>query len=413
MISDTFRCGVQHLLTTYGIGFPSDILTTLCKYVIFPGETASRDKRSLTLSSKVPAAISKNFQPGVDVSLQITRNLDLHTLKKLVQALAAFLSPVEDSLMQMLVFFYLNESTMFDKYLRLKLRELDSVRPIEPTSSRLPQVMLASKDDQDIPLGITMEVFANALYHTKELLLKLITGNATYTDIIADHSHDLKLLNTDHEFQILKEYAEFSHVDADSLDGLIGFKAMLQLFQLTRHMRVIHSVCVQFQLKECLEDPQLKELLELVETLEVHENRRNLTTNDAIEKMQVVRAALCLDEKMDIQFLNLFTAVADSSVFYQFVIEKEFVGEDGQALFNQQYQLITTQLQHEEYKEVVLNHLFAAFKLITPFMDRQQTFPSLMSQVASLGAYDASKQMETVNTNINLIRLWFSRAEVS
>ena len=93
--------------------------------------------------------------------------------------------------------------------------------------------------------------------------------------------------------------------------------------------------------------------------------------------------------------------------------EKEFVGVDGQALFNQQYQLVTTQLQHEEYNELVLNHLFAAFRLITPFVDSEQTFSSLMCQVASLGVYDASKQLETVNRNINLIRLWFSRAEVS
>ena len=404
---------MQHLLATYGIGLPTDVLTTLTKYVVFPGESCSEDKLSLTLSCNIPAAISKNFQPGLDVSLQITRELSLRKLKQLVQTLAAFLVPVEDSMMQMLVFFYLNESRVFDKYLRLQLSQLDSVTPrLLSPASPLPLLIVGRKDDLEMPQGIVMDIFAEALCLTKKLLLNFIAGNATYTDIIADGSPDLISLNIDHEFKILKEYAELNEVEAESLEGLIGFKAMLQLFQLTRHIRMIHSVCVQYQLKHCLEDSKLKDLTELVDTLEVDENKRKLTTKDAIKKMQVVQDALCLNDKMDLKFLNLFTAIADSAVFHQFVTEKQFIGEGGQALFYQQYQLIITQLQHEEYNEAVLNNLFAAFKLITPFVDREQTFTSLMSQVASLGAVDASRQLETVNRNINLIRLWFSRAEV-
>lgn len=404
---------MQHLLATYGIGLPTDVLTTLTKYVVFPGENCSEDKLSLTLSCKIPAAISKSFQPGLDVSLQITRELSLRRLKQLVQALAAFLAPVEDSVMQMLAFFYLNESHVFDKYLRLQLSQLDSVTPREPSpASPLPLLIVQRKDDLEMPQGIVMDIFAKALCLTKELLLNFIAGNATYTDIIADGSPDLISLNIDHEFKILKEYAELIQVEAESLEGLKGFKAMLQLFQLTSHIRMIHNVCVQYQLKRCLEDFQLKKLTVLVDTLELDENKRKLTAKDAIKKMQVVRDALCLDDKMDLKFLNLFTAIADSAVFHKFVTEKQFIGEAGQALFHQQYQLIKTQLQHEEYNEAVLNNLFAAFKLITPFVDREQTFTSLMSQVASLGAVDASRQMETVNRNINLIRLWFSRAEV-
>lgn len=402
-------------MTTYGIGLPSHILTALSKYIIFPGEAASDDKLSLSLSCTLPAAVSKNFQPGVDISLQITKKFDLLSLKALVQALSTFLAPVEDNLMQMLVFFYLSESAVFEKYLHIKVCQVDSLRTwtCEVSSSRLPVVSVSSRKSLDTPTGITIEDFASALFLTNELLLKLIKGTATYTDVIANDSPGLMLLNTDREFQILKEYAELSNVEAQNFDGLIGFKAMLQLFQLTRHIEVIHNACVQFHLDRCLQDPTLRELQELVKTLDIEENKRKLTTNDAVEKVRVVREALCLNENNDIRFLNLFAAVADSSVFYQFVTEKKFVGEEGQALFNQQYQLVTTQLQHEEYNELVLNHLFAAFKFITPFVDFEQSFSSLMSQVASLGVCDASKQLETVNRNIHLIRLWFSKAEVS
>ena len=402
------------MLTTYGISFPSEILTILSKHVLFPGDPFSKDKHSLSLSCKLPANISKNFQPGVQVSLHITRELDLLSLKKLVKDVATFLAPIEDDLMKMLVFFYLSESVVFRKCLNLKLCELDSVRTwtCETSLSRLP---IVTKVDTDTSAGNSMEEFASALFQTKEFLIKLITGTATYVDVIADYTSDLKLLNTDHEFLILKDYADLKHADLkhDNLNGLVGFKAMLQLFQLSGHIKVICDVCVQFQLNECLADPKLKILQQLVCTLDIDENKRNLTTNDAIEKMHIVREALFLAELNNIQSLSLFTAVADSSAFYQFIVEKGFVEEDGRALFNQRYQLIKTQLQHEEYNEVVLNDLFAAFKLITPFMDQKQTFSALMSQVVSLGAYDASKQLETVNRNINLIRLWFSKAEVS
>ena len=411
----TCRCGLHHLLTTYGVGFPSHILTALSKHVIFPGESASDDKLSLSLSCALPAAVSKKFQPGVDVSLQITKELDLLSLKALVQALSSFLAPVEDNLMQMLVFFYLSESAVFEKYLHIKLAQVDSLRTwtCEVSSSRLPVMSISSGESLDTPTGITMEEFASALFLTNELLLNLIAGTATYTDVIANDSPGLLLLNTDCEFQILKEYAGLSNTEAQNFEGLIGFRAMLQLFQLTHHIEVIYSVCVQFHLNKCMEDPKLRNLQELVKTFDVEVNKRKLTTNDAVEQVGVVREALYLNEKNDIRFLNLFTAVADSSAFYQFVTEKHFIGQDGQALFNQQYQLVTTQLQHEEYNELVLNHLFAAFRLITPFVDSEQSFSSLMSQVATLGVYDASKQLETVNRNINLIRLWFSKAEVS
>ena len=82
-------------------------------------------------------------------------------------------------------------------------------------------------------------------------------------------------------------------------------------------------------------------------------------------------------------------------------------------MFQQQYQLITAQLQHEEYNETVLNHLYAAFMFIKPFMDTHQNFHQLMSQVTSLDVTNGLKQLETVNTNITLIQLWFSRAGVS
>ena len=147
-----------------------------------------------------------------------------------------------------------------------------------------------------------------------------------------------------------------------------------------------------------------------MEKLSSEESRAKLTLLEASTNMKRVRYLLCQASPSS---LELFTAVGDSNAFYQFVHEKQFVGEKGQAVFQQQYQLITAQLQHEEYNETVLNHLYAAFKIIEPFMDRDQSFYKLMSQVARLDVTNGLKQLKTVNTNITLIQLWFSRIEVS
>jgi len=418
------RCSLQHVLSKYGVGLPAAILLPISRHVTFPGEKATGLKHSRKLDHRLPPAISKNFLPSLDISLEITRDLNLHELKLLVDGLAAFLAPLEDQL-DMLVFFYLHQSEVFDKYLKLELSKLDD-KPEPPPHTSAPAFNLPAvvpekkkKKKKEDHLGIPVETLATALICTRLLLMKLVNGTASYTDITADGSLSLKTLDIDLEFQILNDYAKHAKIRSVDVEGLKGIKAMLQLFQFTQHITIIYNVCEQYQLENCLTDPELQELVDLVKLLEVEENHKQLTAKDAIKKMERVSSLLRLDDRQNARYLDLFAAVADSTAFHKFVVsEKEFVGEQGQALFRQQYQLVTTHLQHEEYNEAVLNHLFAAFQFITPFTDTQQTFSSLMSQVSTLNAYDPHrqleprKQLETVNRNINLIRLWFSRAEV-
>ena len=81
--------------------------------------------------------------------------------------------------------------------------------------------------------------------------------------------------------------------------------------------------------------------------------RSLLTPLQAAEKMKRVKEILCLEGKMSSRCLDVFAAMRDSAAFYQFVRDKQFFGQQGQAIFLQQYQLITAQLQHEEYDEQV------------------------------------------------------------
>jgi len=369
-------------------------------------------RRDSSLENPIPSSVSGSFRPPGEVQLEISRDMTAAALKKLVAALASFLQPITD--LDFLSFFSLNESEIFDKHLKLQLKKLDNSDECINAPPPSLSLMSISLVVEPVFTGVNVAQLAKALDITKNFIVRLIVGNASYVEIVAEGSLSLRQLDIDQEFNILGDYASVARIEieAGASKGLDGVKALLQLFQYTRHIQVIHSVCQQFNMVNCLEDPNLKELVELVETLE--ENRENLTAKEAIDKMKKVITVLCLETGQSLRFLDLFSAVQDSADFHKFVVqEKQFVGNQGQELFHQQFQLITTQLQHEEYNEAVLNHLFAAFRLITPFTNTEQDFTCLMLSVASLNAMDARRQLETVNRNINLIRLWFSRAEVS
>lgn len=413
---DAGYCSLCEILTKYGVGLPNPILITIKKHVSFPGENKSSDKKAMSVENSIPSSISCNFNPGVpDVKLELTRDIDFLQLKSLVRQLTSFLSPVEDNL-DFLTFFYQNDSEIFDKYLKHQLKILEETKPTKtlegasPKVVALPQVEVAKKQDASVT---AVTLLGEALENTKGFVLRLIQGNAMYTEIIASGSLNLRCMDIDCEFAILNSYAEYAKIDMQDAEGLQGMQAMLQLFQYARHINVIHNVCGQFGLEACLEDEDLKELMQLANMLDEAETENILTAKDAIEKMKRVTELLCLDSRQNHRFLDLFAAVSDSADFHQFIVqEKQFVEESGRELFVQQYQLITTQLQHEEYKEVVLNHLFAAFKMIMPFTQKGLSFRALMAKVSELNAYDGRRQLDTVNRNINLIRLWFSRAEV-
>ena len=270
--------------------------------------------------------------------------------------------------------------------------------------------MQSHPDDQSLVQGIPLAVLQRAMDSTRDLIMKLMQGTAAYSDIIAKGKLNLEKLDIKQELSTLRRSAMHLKLPVGLCEGLGSVRSMLEFFQYIHHIKTIHSVCKQYQLQGCLRDCHLVELCELVEKLSSEESRAKLTLIEASTKMEKVRHILCQASPSS---LELFTAVGDSTAFYQFVRDKQFVGEKGQAVFQQQYQLITAQLQHEEYNETVLNHLYAAFKIIEPFTDRNQSFHQLMLQVARLDVTNGLKQLKTVNTNITLIQLWFSRTEVS
>ena len=310
----------------------------------------------------------------------------------LVKGLRDFLTPVRDS-MEMCVFFHLQRSKMFQNYLKHFIQESQSEKQVSQVQGR------------------QMERLQIALEKTKSLLDRLIEGNAVLAEITVANL-DLSLINIEREFDILITFASLGRDCKPKNKGLEGVKNLLLLLKVLEYIKHIQETCEQYQLEQCIQDPQLKELVDIAGK---HSRKAEITQLQATETMQRIKRILLLKSvnEDEIRKLELFSAINKSPEFYQFIQDNGFVGKEGQVCFSKQYQLVTAQLEHEEYNDMIMNDLYTAFKLITPFMDTVQDFSELVERLSKLQwTINTLKALETVNRNISLITLWFSRAEV-
>ena len=383
------------VLNTYEIGLPKDLQEQLEQFVILPGENANPPKLTLQRHA-LKASTTGKFQPPQPISLMLSEGFTLKIMETFMQELNTFLTPIQDS-MDMLIFFTLHESKLFLAYVR-----------------------------QNLKMDADLKAFGQALVQANNILVQLCHGEANYFEITANGAINLETLDIQKEFAILLRSSQFEKLPGvRKSEGLNGVRNMVDLLKISGHIRIVRQVCQQYQLEGCLNDENLIKLTAIAEELMTEEAKAALTPSSASDKMDTVRELLETEGGVatyDYEYLAIFSKIADSAEFYQFIYEKGFTGESGEARFHQQYQLITAQLQHEEYDEAVLNVLYAAYKLLLPFTVKSQPFHSLLESVKQLTAaspvgsakttHDYLVQIETVNRNINLIQLWFSRAEV-
>lgn len=246
---------------------------------------------------------------------------------------------------------------------------------------------------------------------TRKFILNLIKGTAKYEDIFFEDSQSVQKFNAESEFEILCGFPEFREYK----EGKEGFKHMLELFEYSPQISKIPDVCVQYHLSKCLDDPKLKKLEKIIKS--VKEDKAKITGNIASNYMEKLWEILNFSDVFIAKIcLKIFPAVADCAEFYHFIKKKGFIND--RAAFSSQVQLITSQLQHENYDDTVLNQLKPAFMYISPFLDTEQSFTELMNNIKKLCSTfgrDSSNhfcQLETVKSNISKIKQWFSRTEV-
>ena len=215
-------------------------------------------------------------------------------------------------------------------------------------------------------------------------------------------------------------FPDFQEISPANEEGKEGIKHMLELFQYSKQISVIPEVCSQYQLDQCLQDPKLNELMDIVNSVKTAEDKDIVTGKIANHHMKTAWKILKFDDtSIAERCLEIFPAVANCTKFYQFIQNKGFANNTN--AFRSQVDLIRALLQHEDYNETVLNHLMPAFQYICPFLDKEQSLGDLMNKIIKLyhdgiGFGCESRrdfcQLETVNSNIIMIQLWFFRTEV-
>ena len=378
----------------YGISIPDTIHEHMKRFIVLPDE--NMDCRLTLQRNPLTPNKTGKFQPPQPISLQVSEQFTLREMGKFLAEFKNFLKPIQDCV-DTLIFFTLHDSYLFSVYLGHELETKDR----------------------------DLNSFRQAFNGVVSVLVQLCHGDAKYSQITANGAVSLENLDIQKELTILSKSKQLGKLPGvRNTQGLGDVKNMVDLLKITTHFQEIKQVCQQYQLEGCLNDENLIRLTAIAEELVTEETRASLTPSSATDKMDTVRELLGAKGGVvtyDYEYLAIFSKIADSAEFYQFICEKGFTGENGQACFHQQYQLITAQLQHEEYDEAVLNLLYAAYKLILPFTVKTQSFHSLLESVKQLltatgdtvkTTRDCLMQIETVNRNITLIQLWFARAEV-
>ena len=408
-------CTLPQCLQGYGVSLPKILAKRIQEFIKFPNELKPKNWKAT--ANNICPNTTGTFQPGIsDVCLQLSKHVTLVQLTNLIQELDEFQRPLLSQL-EMLVFFRLRRCTMFDRYVHLQVQliaqNLQSQTEIAATRASdipNPSMVLSHTSVVDQKLNLPIERFVEGLVNVQLILLKILSGDADYSEITANGTLNLESVDIQNEILVLKGYASLIMEDSN---GLSAVQNMLELFRYSHYIQVIHTVCTKCGLIGCCKDENLTKLIDIANGLKSENERVKLTPNTATKTLTEVKRILCFSNDTDLKCLDIFAKILDSKVFYDFIKEKKLYGEGGVDIFNQQYQLITAHLQHEEYDEDVLNHLYAAYKLIIPFMDDEQNLVSLMSKVQALDVKNGLKQLETVNTNIMQIKLWFLRAEVS
>ena len=373
------------ILSEYGTEFPQELQSELSANIIFSDE---KERAATTECAELPSPVDENFKPPTNTWLLLLRKFSLKSLCQLVERITAFLAPVEQHL-DLLVYFKLHHSYLFSTHMHHALSAiLESARG-----------------------EITLKQVCMAVEHVKALLEKLLEGTVTYGEIITENWFKLEMFDVEEEFSTL---LECQHFHACGAPGFTGIKSLLKLIQFATPILTLKQVFEQYGLDCCSNDSHFEEIYKLALTLQDSEERATCTISidDAKQKWEIVYKALCLKKDASPKCLEVFSKVADSPDFYQFLKEKDLVGSLGSAEFHHKVEIITRHQELDDYQQMVLNHFIAAFKFIAPIMDpNHKSLHSLMSAVAALDLPEELPQLETVRKNMHLIQFWFSYSE--
>ena len=249
-------------------------------------------------------------------------------------------------------------------------------------------------------------------------LKNLLTGNTTYEDLkdlgLPNHLNEKEITE---EFEIVTEY-KFEGISRFADMG--GIKEIILFQQFRDFLEHLQRVCQLYNLSTCLQDGRMVEMMEILEVLKSDEQMMKLTPVQARQNLTKIHEHLQHPgDNINGQCVRLFEVAMNSEDFAKFLKDRNFAGQSGSRLFNQNVELLTANLQYEEFQEDILNNLRIAYEFMSPFLTPEIDLGDFLHQVFEVckiyldTATDAFCQLSNVNRNIDLIYLWFSRTEVS
>ena len=368
-------------MSTYKVQFSEQILKQIHESVYFPGE-------------KPPNEINVQALPDNSTTLEVKISVTLKKLIDLVSDIKTFLGSLLE-MMPMLDHFHLNESCIFKTFVKSELPNEKSV---------------------------TTEQLAEALKRVKDKMCKILTGVVTFSDFepIAGAAMNLNLIKR--EVKIMTDFPDFQKYR--STDAVIHFESVIILHQILNHINSLFTFCEEFGLQECLKSDEVGRLKDVVSGYKSGKswNEKNLKNITAIVteiqdllgiKFKESRFGKSTENRSErFMFLTLFEPLnTNTKELRRFLNENNFRGK-GQIRFEQLLALVTQRLQHEEYNAEILTKLYAVYYLLVPLNNPDLSIHELLETVSQLEPSTCLSQLRTVDSNIDLITMWFSRAEV-
>ena len=359
------------MLLDYRVEMPVDLLKDVKNSFYFPG-------------TKPIEAICQRL-PHASPSLHVKVTLTLKKLNDIIRNLEYFLRPLFP-VMNMLDYFHLKKSVLFKTCVQ-ELLPLDK--------------------------NVTTEELAQILEIVKKKLESILTGTATFINI-KTFSNDIRK-----EIQILIDFVGFQkHPNVDVV--ISHFENKMIIHQILQNVNSLFTFCEDFQLSQCMTSQNMIELRKLV-----NENRMEKKQERDIEEelksiidtINKIESLLCIKEvhqnlNEKFEFLNHFeTLTKNTKELLQFLNENNFRGK-GQVQFEQLLTLVTQRFQHEEHNAEILTTLYTVFYLLVPLNNPELSFQELIESVSQLEPSTCLAQLQIVRTNIDLITMWFSIAEV-
>lgn len=312
-------------------------------------------------------------------TLRLAKNVTLKKLCDITSETKKFLSPIQCH-MAFLDHFFLYKSQLFIAYMNKRMPFSDSIE-------KLKQALATVRTDF-------------------EMLLK---GAATAKSL---HFRALDSKSIREEINIIVNFEEFSSYKSSSVVQHI--ENMLLIPVLMEGLDGLIKFCNLFCLVKCMGSSSFL-------NLKKHYNNKDeveqlMTLEKATESINAIIGIIRSEgvcDTVSIDFMSLFIVLSnDTAETRDFFVENNFTAEGGNDRFQQKYGLVTQHLQHEEYNAEVLNSLYAVFSHLAPFLNLELTLHDVLAYVSKMDMLNTRAQFITVRSNIDMIKTWFSRAEV-